>query len=570
MKRFTCLALALCLFLTAPMALAQEQIGGARPMIGISIVHKEEYVPGEQAKSLIKDALKQGNVLIGDVHMDIDMDPETVARQSEPNMDEEELAKYIQKLTTAEQLLNRLVQSVGIGVLENGVRLVLDLSVREGEKSAGFDVALNVTTDGLSIESNLMPGQRLVASWQELYSIFDFLIETPALSDIDWDAAVDAISTQVLDIIKQAVAWAGPYIHILADDAQDWSVSVKKDVPAQGYYPAVDEQVNVTITSGNLAKLFSDIAAQFDQDPEFDALALSLGFENVYDLREEIAAGLQDIVGWFESKDMIGALVLGYSDESAYLVGELDVNGTPEVVGSLTLDGEDPYALSVDLFGVEDDVIADQLSLSFLYSEEGETKDCEVQFVSGKDGEQHIEYHLTNTGAPETSEEGQMAWRDTTDAEMTVTTSDELYAKMHGEGLSALTVGGGENYRGDMNIDVTLDGQTISVPVNGSWWIEPAGEGVEGEYEILADFSALGTGLQSFGFSGGLHTENYNPATINGLEPINMAHGTEEEFNELYYSVELGLITQTMRILNLLPEDMFSDLVKDVLNRFEY
>ena len=131
------LALFLCLALIFPCALAEDA-----------------YVPGQRTQALIDAALDAGQVVGGETRLTLQLGDEILSMLA----DDEESQTQLDALM---EVINGVRLAGGFGKLEDGYRVELGGSYTAPSGDNVFvTAAANLTLDGVSIESNLIEGER--------------------------------------------------------------------------------------------------------------------------------------------------------------------------------------------------------------------------------------------------------------------------------------------------------------------------------------------------------------------------------------------------------------------------
>ena len=139
------LALFLCLALVFPCALAEDA-----------------YVSGQRTQALIDAALDAGQVVGGETRLTFQLGDEILSMLAD---DEESQAQ----LDALMEVINGVRFAGGFGKLEDGYRVELGGSYTAPSGDNVFvTAAANLTLDGVSIESNLIEGERLSIRWETL------------------------------------------------------------------------------------------------------------------------------------------------------------------------------------------------------------------------------------------------------------------------------------------------------------------------------------------------------------------------------------------------------------------
>ena len=224
------LALFLCLALIFPCALAEDA-----------------YVPGQRTQALIDAALDAGQIVGGETRLTFQLGDEILSMLSG---DEESQAQ----LDALMEVIGGVRLAGGFGKLEDGYRVELGGSYTAPSGDNVFvTAAANLTLDGVSIESNLIEGERLSIRWETLLRLFgltdDEVNQIMALRDVDWDNAMEELSTVVAQAAEEIGKLVEPYLATFADFLASLDIQQRDNVAAEGDYPAVDHEISVTCTA---------------------------------------------------------------------------------------------------------------------------------------------------------------------------------------------------------------------------------------------------------------------------------------------------------------------------------
>ena len=160
--------------------------------------HAEDtYVPGERMRSLVSSALEAGQLVGGEAHFSLTLPDSMLPDDEEGRAQFDALAEVIQGVSLAG----------GMGRLDDGYRVELGgaYTAPSGD-NVYVTGAANLTADGLSLESNLIEGERLSIRWETLLEMLglseneiDALLSLPTT---DWDSALNELN----DELAQAAA----------------------------------------------------------------------------------------------------------------------------------------------------------------------------------------------------------------------------------------------------------------------------------------------------------------------------------------------------------------------------
>lgn len=98
--------------------------------------------------------------------------------------------------------------------------------------------AANLTLDGVSIESNLIEGERLSIRWETLLRLLgltdDEVNQIMALRDVDWDNAMEELSTVVAQAAEEIGKLVEPYLATFADFLASLDIQQRDNVAGRG------------------------------------------------------------------------------------------------------------------------------------------------------------------------------------------------------------------------------------------------------------------------------------------------------------------------------------------------
>ena len=169
-KKIFSIVLAVCMLLSAPLALAQE-----------------DYVPGQTIQSLLYNAFESGQIVGGDLKILFDMNLDVL----DPSQEEERA-----QIDGVMQILEASTLSAGVGKIDGGYRIELSGEYApSGKQSTSIDAAIELTREGVVVESDLIEGKRLSVTWESVLMMCgvptDQIQQIMALRDMDLEALLD-------------------------------------------------------------------------------------------------------------------------------------------------------------------------------------------------------------------------------------------------------------------------------------------------------------------------------------------------------------------------------------------
>ena len=302
------LALFLCLALIFPCALAEDA-----------------YVSGQRTQALIDAALDAGQVVGGETRLTLQLGDEILSMLAD---DEESQAQ----LDALMEVISGVRLAGGFGKLEDGYRVELGGSYTAPSGDNVFvTAAANLTLDGVSIESNLIEGERLSIRWETLLRLLgltdDEVNQIMALRDVDWDSAMEELSTVVAQAAEEIGKLVEPYLATFADFLASLDIQQRDNVAAEGDYPAVDHEISVTCTAEDLGRLFHTLADQMERDnallPYIEQLVANTTVTFTSDSGEttrttttaEFFDGMREFADSLMLEDATLGILVGYNDD---------------------------------------------------------------------------------------------------------------------------------------------------------------------------------------------------------------------------------------------------------------
>ena len=242
MKKLTALlALALCLALSLP-ALAQD------------------YTPGAMLSQLIGEALLSGKMVGGDMVITLDMDEQMFASDAE----EQKI------ITMVEDVLAHTQLAAAIGMPADAPRLELGAAYTTDAGSVSVKAAAEATLDGLSVESDLIPGEKVTMKWETLLELAGMsrsdIEMIMSLKDVDIEAVAAEMMTQIEPIAAEILPALAPYGETIVSYISSLPMQTEENIAATEDRPAAALRTSITVTEKNVGELISKLADQLEQD----------------------------------------------------------------------------------------------------------------------------------------------------------------------------------------------------------------------------------------------------------------------------------------------------------------
>lgn len=249
------LALTMCLLLAFPAALAQEAA----------------YVLNEPTNRIFAEAFSAGKMVAGSVTLDMELDAAMFASS------EEEAAQ----MNAVLDAIRRTTLTFGAGRIDGGVRVELGgkMTDETGAGSVGVGAALDVTLDGLAVESDLIEGKRVSAKWETILALCGLdqtqIAMIMGLKDVDVEEVLTQLAEQVGPLLEQAAQLLMPYAQTVVAFIQGLPMEVHENLTEEDYPPTALE-VSVTFTQQDIGTLIGLLCDQLEQDAMLTAIIDSL------------------------------------------------------------------------------------------------------------------------------------------------------------------------------------------------------------------------------------------------------------------------------------------------------
>lgn len=224
------------------------------------------YVPGAATKALFAEAFERGDMLLASMGVDV------AFSENAADIFEED-AELLGALSEA---LKNATLTGGIGQIEDGVRVLLAGQYEKDEQTAELSLTLDLTAQGASLMSSVLPGERVSASWETLLTLCGMSPEEAAQILSLRDADVQALLNQFLEEAQAMMAVVGqiaaPYGETILTHIAALPIQVLEDVPAEAGYPAAATEISLTISSKALGDLLIALADQLEADSTMCAI----------------------------------------------------------------------------------------------------------------------------------------------------------------------------------------------------------------------------------------------------------------------------------------------------------
>lgn len=535
--------------------------------------HAEDtYVPGERMRSLVSSALEAGQLVGGEAHFSLTLPDSMLPDDEEGRAQFDALAEVIQGVSLAG----------GMGRLDDGYRVELGgaYTAPSGD-NVYVTGAANLTADGLSLESNLIEGERLSIRWETLLEMLglseneiDALLSLPTT---DWDSALNELSDELAQTAETFGKLADPYLVTLADFAATLNIQQRRDVEAENGYPAVENEISITCTAEELSRLLHSLADQVEKDtalrPYLEQLIQNCDLTvtdgdsettHVMSVSEFCDETRQFADALAETDGSLGIL-LGYDDDGLpfYLTLALSDGETLDALAFQMLPGETEDTCVFTLRALESDGDSANTLLDTALTLTLDPDDKQVYAAELNVQSEDFTLYFAMDSSAVTTEDSLPGYRLSLSMNSaTAVDSGTALTVYTGDGLHALTAAGGEQTTYAANIDIyadTTDSLLGSAKIESGLSLEPDENSLVGRFYLDEAFTS-DDGTLSFGTDVALSSWNYDAAETDALREIMFETATGEELAALQNRFAQSAQQKLFALLSLVPQEVLQML----------
>ncbi len=535
--------------------------------------HAEDtYVPGERMRSLVSSALEAGQLVGGEAHFSLTLPDSMLPDDEEGRAQFDALAEVIQGVSLAG----------GMGRLDDGYRVELGgaYTAPSGD-NVYITGAANLTADGLSLESNLIEGERLSIRWETLLEMLglseneiDALLSLPTT---DWDSALNELNDELAQAAETFGKLADPYLVTLADFAATLSIQQRRDVEAENGYPAVENEISITCTAEELSRLLHSLADQVEKDtalrPYLEQLIQNCDLTvtdgdsettHVMSVSEFCDETRQFADVLAETDGSLGIL-LGYNDDGLpfYLTLALSDGETLDALAFQMLPGETEDTCVFTLRALESDGDSANTLLDTALTLTLDPDDKQVYAAELNVQSEDFTLYFAMDSSAVTTEDSLPGYRLSLSMNSaTAVDSGTALTVYTGDGLRALTAAGGEQTTYAANIDIyadTTDSLLGSAKIESGLSLEPDENSLVGRFYLDEAFTA-DDGTLSFGTDVALSSWNYDAAETDALRETMFETATGEELAALQNRFAQSAQQKLFALLSLVPQEVLQML----------
>lgn len=535
--------------------------------------HAEDtYVPGERMRSLVSSALEAGQLVGGEAHFSLTLPDSMLPDDEEGRAQFDALAEVVQGVSLAG----------GMGRLDDGYRVELGgaYTAPSGD-NVYVTGAANLTADGLSLESNLIEGERLSIRWETLLEMLglseneiDALLSLPTT---DWDSALNELNDELAQAAETFGKLADPYLVTLADFAATLNIQQRRNVEAENGYPAVENEISITCTAEELSRLLHSLADQVEKDtalrPYLEQLIQNCDLTvtdgdsettHVMSVSEFCDETRQFADVLAETDGSLGIL-LGYNDDGLpfYLTLALSDGETLDALAFQMLPGETEDTCVFTLRALESDGDSANTLLDTALTLTLDPDDKQVYAAELNVQSEDFTLYFAMDSSAVTTEDSLPGYRLSLSMNSaTAVDSGTALTVYTGDGLCALTAAGGEQTTYAANIDIyadTTDSLLGSAKIESGLSLEPDENSLVGRFYLDEAFTA-DDGTLSFGTDVALSSWNYDAAETDALRETMFETATGEELAALQNRFVQSAQQKLFALLSLVPQEVLQML----------
>lgn len=535
--------------------------------------HAEDtYVPGERMRSLVSSALEAGQLVGGEAHFSLTLPDSMLPDDEESRAQFDALAEVIQGVSLAG----------GMGRLDDGYRVELGgaYTAPSGD-NVYVTGAANLTADGLSLESNLIEGERLSIRWETLLEMLglseneiDALLSLPTT---DWDSALNELNDELAQAAETFGKLADPYLVTLADFAATLNIQQRRNVEAENGYPAVENEISITCTAEELSRLLHSLADQIEKDtalrPYLEQLIQNCDLTvtdgdsettHVMSVSEFCDETRQFADALAETDGSLGIL-LGYNDDGLpfYLTLAVSDGETLDALAFQMLPGETEDTCVFTLRALESDGDSANTLLDTALTLTLDPDDKQVYAAELNVQSEDFTLYFAMDSSAVTTEDSLPGYRLSLSMNSaTAVDSGTALTVYTGDGLRALTAAGGEQTTYAANIDIyadTTDSLLGSAKIESGLSLEPDENSLVGRFYLDEAFTA-DDGTLSFGTDVALSSWNYDAAETDALRETMFETATGEELAALQNRFVQSAQQKLFALLSLVPQEVLQML----------
>jgi len=549
MKKWMALVLTFCMLLTASAAWAEEA--------------DASFVPGESVKQLLQ-AFEAGYMLKGNLSAQLDAN---VADMDLWGSDAD-LAYALQ------EALSGFTVSGGFGKVEDGYRMEVGatLTHETSDRMAEIWAALDVTKDGLALESDLIEGKRVSIQWETLLAMMEVpqeqIDQIMMLKQMDLKALAQMYMQMAEEMAKTAAQLCAPYAFTVASHIAKLPTEEEANTPWDEHYPEAAKKTTVRFSQKHVGDLIVALCDQLVQDQNLLPMlemAMQSGMLTLTNTGNQAASVAEwcaqlkaDAQASLTSEALNYEVVIGKDSIGDILfVGATETMEDGTLLAVRCICDVDRFSLTAEQQEPSGEVSCD-LSLSVGCSEnfyDPMLRDASVQFsLNAVDGSMLLLSFDAATSP--LARYGLPAYGGDVSVEFLMLDEEWNLTDVSLQALSSMfeTAGGGEEAHAYGSIRVEAEDQLVPVHFEQHMY---ALNGEAAPEIIYAESVAVPQmGVYEAGYVSRVWAEKYDAAASAALEQIAVETAGEDVMEALLEEAEAGLLAREEAAYEILPEDV--------------
>lgn len=541
MKKWTLLlALLLCLTLVVPCT-----------------AESAAYVPGEISSQLVNEALMSGKMLGGSMTLDIDLN-EAVFSDSE---DEQAVIRLL------EDALDDAVLSGAFGLTGEALRLELG-AVYGSTNPASVSAAADLTLDGVSVESDLIPGEKITAKWETLLALAGMSDEDIAvftmLKSMDYEELLATVEEMIGPMMEMAGEYAAPYAATLVEFASTLPIEMQENVPADDTHPAAASRITVSFTGKDIGRLITTLADQLEADENVSPLLemvlaqMEQDPESAITTTAELCAQLRALAAQLDG-EIPCVCVLALDETGTPVYGEIFATDTDQsgvYFGLITTPGETPDSVKAHFeFSVTDSSGAKEAAVIFEMTvavDPADSNVADVGFTMSVTEEDASLMSMDMSVNVSPLQADLPGYENTVSMTMDMDIEGESGSiVMTGSGINQLTAEGGEYVHAVSQTETNVEGMKSIQYVEETMIINPTADGFAGT--LVQSQKMPDAGINEMTINASFSCWTHVPAALTELA---LENATNDDMARLETAVMGNGIAKLGQLMALLPPEL--------------
>lgn len=519
------------------------------------------YTPGQPMSDAFANAFNNGKLILADMTLKLDFDSDALGLSGE----EAAMAKGIF------DLLANTTLTLGAGKTDDGLRVAIGADVANAEKTnnVSVDALLDVSFDGLALQSDVIPGKMVTIGWSTLLQLAGLSVEEAeailSLKDVDFEALAAEMLPEMLQAAEELGAIIAPYAVTVVDFVAGLPMETRENLNEEDYPPTALE-VAVLFTLKDVGTLVNQLADQLEQDDALKGMINEVLAESGEDMTADdmIAVMRQFAAEELTNEDTPIIIYVGMNEAGVPMYIETQIIHEPSgenIYAGLFLYETEPacgvFEFVMGLFDGNDDML---MNLYMGGTLTGDPNDPYVAQIEGEafmnEGDTNLLNAVLSASSVAQLIEGQEGYLTEMSYSMFVNDGvDEVSVVAAMKTAQAATAAGGEKTAVEETVDTYVNGMQMSVTSVGGMTIDPTADGgLTGMYTFSESMPA--TGINECGIDVRFYTEDIDPAADAALTVLALENASSEDLDALVNDATGVLMSKAMGLLSVIPADL--------------